>query len=147
VSGQPVPDGERGHLVVTSLDRDNPMLRYDLQDLVRIDSAPCPCGETTRRAFWDGRAADLVWIGDVGVLPYDVWKHLGAAAEFVIVRPSAPGDRLRVRVEGTRDDEVTDRMSADLGVPVDLEWVGPGELPRAAYKAQRVVSESELATP
>ncbi|HTK60992.1 MAG TPA: hypothetical protein VL595_01405 [Pseudonocardia sp.] len=143
-TGEPVPEGQRGHLVVTSLDRDNPMLRYDLQDLVRIDSTPCPCGETTRRAFWDGRAADLVTVGDVGVLPYDVWRHLGAAAEFVIVRPAEPRGRLRVRVEGARDDEVTERMAADLGVPVDLEWVGRGELPRAAYKAQRVVSEAEL---
>src|SRR5882757_3132356 len=57
VTGTPVADGERGHLVVTSLDRDNPMLRYDLEDLVRIDATPCPCGESTRRAFWDGRAA------------------------------------------------------------------------------------------
>lgn len=144
VTGAPVPDGERGHLVVTSLDRDNPMLRYDLQDLVRIDSSPCPCGETTRRAFWDGRAADLVEVAGRGVLPYDVWRHLGAEAEFVIVRPSTPSERLRVRVEGVPDDEVTDRIVADLGVPVDLEWVGRGELPRAAYKAQRVVPESEL---
>jgi phenylacetate-CoA ligase len=143
-TGAPVADGERGHLVVTSLDRDNPMLRYDLQDLVRIDSTPCPCGETTRRAFWDGRAADLVRAGDVEVLPYDVWRHLGAAAEFVIVRPERPRERLRVRVEGVRDDEVTDRMAGDLGVAVDLEWVGRGELPRAAYKAQRVVSEADL---
>jgi phenylacetate-coenzyme A ligase PaaK-like adenylate-forming protein len=35
-------------------------------------------------------------------------------------------------------------MAADLGVAVDLEWVGLGELPRAGYKAQRVVSEADL---
>src|SRR5208282_1924355 len=35
-TGQPVPDGERGYLVCTSLGRDNPMIRYNLEDVVRI---------------------------------------------------------------------------------------------------------------
>jgi phenylacetate-coenzyme A ligase PaaK-like adenylate-forming protein len=74
-----------------------------------------------------------------------VWRHLGASAEFVVVRPAPPSDRLRVRVEGVRDDDVTDRMAYELGVAVDVEWVGPGELSRAAYKAQRVVSEAAVA--
>ncbi|MDT7561906.1 MAG: phenylacetate-CoA ligase [Pseudonocardiales bacterium] len=139
VTGEPVPDGQRGHLVVTSLGRDNPMLRYDLEDVVRIDAGPCPCGETTRRGFWEGRAKDIVEVAGRQVLPIDVWRHLDPAAEYVIIRPERPADRLTVRVEGARDTAVEDALTEALGVPVDVTWVGTGELPRAAYKAQRVV--------
>ncbi|HEY2100513.1 MAG TPA: hypothetical protein VGH72_28905 [Pseudonocardia sp.] len=139
VTGEPVPDGQRGQLVVTSLGRDNPMLRYDLEDVVRIDAGPCPCGETTRRGFWEGRAKDIVEVAGRQVLPIDVWRHLDPAAEYVIIRPERPADRLTVRVEGARDTAVEDALSEALGVPVDVTWVGTGELPRAAYKAQRVV--------
>jgi phenylacetate-CoA ligase len=139
VTGEPVPDGQRGQLVVTSLGRDNPMLRYDLEDVVRIDAGPCPCGETTRRGFWEGRAKDIVEVAGRQVLPIDVWRHLDPAAEYVIIRPERPADRLTVRVEGARDIAVEDALTDALGVPVDVTWVGTGELPRAAYKAQRVV--------
>jgi phenylacetate-CoA ligase len=139
VTGEPVPDGQRGQLVVTSLGRDNPMLRYDLEDVVRIDAGPCPCGETTRRGFWEGRAKDIVEVAGRQVLPIDVWRHLDPAAEYVIIRPERPADRLTVRVEGARDTAVEDALTEAVGVPVDVTWVGTGELPRAAYKAQRVV--------
>jgi phenylacetate-CoA ligase len=139
VTGESVPDGQRGRLVVTSLGRDNPMLRYDLEDVVRIDAGPCPCGETTRRGFWEGRAKDIVEVAGRQVLPIDVWRHLDPAAEYVIIRPERPADRLTVRVEGARDTDVEDALTEALGVPVDVAWVGTGELPRAAYKAQRVV--------
>jgi phenylacetate-CoA ligase len=139
VTGEAVPDGQRGQLVVTSLGRDNPMLRYDLEDVVRIDAGPCACGETTRRGFWEGRAKDIVEVAGRQVLPIDVWRHLDPAAEYVIIRPERPADRLTVRVEGARDTGVEDALTEALGVPVDVTWVGTGELPRAAYKAQRVM--------
>jgi len=143
VSGAPVPDGARGRLVVTSLGRDNPMLRYDLQDVVRLESAPCPCGETSRRGFWEGRAADIVTVAGRDVLPIDVWRHLDAAAEYVLVRPERDTGRLSVQVEGARDRDVEDVLAEELQVPVDVDWVDRGELPRAAYKAQRVVAAGQ----
>ena len=45
-TGEAVAPGQRGTMVVTSLGRDNPMIRYDLEDVVRVDDGPCPCGET-----------------------------------------------------------------------------------------------------
>jgi phenylacetate-CoA ligase len=125
-------------MVVTSLGRDNPMIRYDLEDIVRVDDTPCPCGETSRRAFWEGRQRDIVWVGEQMLLPVDVWAELGADAEFVIVRrPDA--DRLEVRVEGTAPDDAADRLRARFGVPVDLTPLPVGALARSAYKASRVV--------
>lgn len=140
-TGEPVPDGRRGRMVVTSLDRDNPMLRYDLEDVIRIESAPCPCGESSRRGFWEGRAKDVVRVGEHAVLPIDVWRELPSDAEFVLVRPKRRADRLAVRIEGERDRAAEDRLNQTVGVPVDVEWVAVGTFPRAAYKSQRVVDE------
>lgn len=138
-TGDPVADGQRGQLVVTSLDRQNPMLRYNVEDVVRIDSAPCPCGETTRRGFFEGRTKDLVLVGDNAILPIDVARALPAGTEFVMVRYGSPTDDLHLRIEATPDADAGDRISASAGVPVRIDWLPVGELPRAAYKSQRVV--------
>jgi len=139
-TGEPVTPGERGAMVVTSLGRDNPMIRYDLEDVVRIDDAPCVCGETSRRAFWEGRQRDVVWVDGHMILPIDVWTELPPAAEFVLVRrPDAHS--LEVRVEGDVPADLTQRLGATLGVPVDVVNLAAGSLPRAAYKQALVVDE------
>jgi phenylacetate-CoA ligase len=139
-TGQPVPDGQRGSLVVTSLGRDNPMIRYDLEDIVRVNSAPCPCGETSRRGFYDGRMKDAVPVAGRRLLPIDVWWELPADAEFVLVR--RPGaERLTVRVEGPVAADLAGRLAERCGVPVDVEAVEPGTLARSGYKSVRVVDE------
>jgi phenylacetate-CoA ligase len=142
-TGEPVEEGKRGQLVVTSLNRDNPMLRYNVEDIVRIDSSPCPCGETTRRGFFEGRTKDIVRVGGHAILPVDVAKALPAGVEFVMQRHAAPTDRLHVRIEGSPSGETRERISATVGVPVDVDWVAAGTLPRAAYKAQRVIDVTE----
>jgi phenylacetate-CoA ligase len=141
-TGEPVEDGQRGHLVVTSLNRDNPMLRYNVEDIVRIDASPCPCGETSRRGFFEGRTKDIVRVRDRAILPIDVAKALPVGTEFVILRHTTPTDTLQVRVEGRAEGDIHDRISAAAGVPVDIDWVAGGSLPRAAYKAQRVIDVS-----
>jgi len=141
LQGNPVPDGTRGTLVVTSLDRDNPMIRYNVEDIIRIESDPCPCGETTRRGFFEGRAKDIVTVGETAVLPIDVGRVLPASTEYVVVRPKQPQSRLRVRIEGALDRYIEDRIVESVGVPVDVDWLDVGALPRAAYKSQRVIDE------
>jgi phenylacetate-CoA ligase len=141
-TGRPVADGDRGQLVVTSLDRDNPMIRYNVEDIVRVESTPCPCGETTRRGFFEGRAKDAVQVGDRGILPIDVARALPANAEFVIVRSDTPDTRLHVEIEGLADPDAVDRIAGSTGVGVDVRWLPVGELPRAAYKSQRVVDRA-----
>jgi phenylacetate-CoA ligase len=137
-TGQPVPEGQRGQLVVTSLGRENPMIRYNVGDVVTIDSAPCPCGETSRRGFYQGRVKDVVRVGDTKVLPIDVWFELPDDAEFVLVR-SPHQQELTVRVEGGPDPDLRTRLEARLGVPTRLEWLPSGTLPRASYKPVRVI--------
>jgi phenylacetate-CoA ligase len=140
-SGEPVPDGSRGTMVVTSLGRDNPMIRYDLEDIVRVESGPCPCGETSVRGFWEGRGKDAVFVRDQMILPIDVWLELEADAEFVLVR--RPGaTELEVRVEGRPADDLVDRLAVRCGVPVRVSPIPAGSLERSGYKAVRVVDEA-----
>jgi phenylacetate-CoA ligase len=161
-SGAAVGNHERGNLVVTILEKDNFLLRYDLEDLVTVNLDPCPCGETHRRLYYDGRVSDAIPIlGAAGaapreVLPIDVALVLYEFAELVspsveyqMVRPKEPADRLTLRVE-FRAERVADlaglgsaiaaRFTERLAVPVALEMLPWGTLPRFDYKAARVVA-------
>src|SRR5207253_619986 len=57
-SGEAVPDGERGRFVVTTLTKDNFLLRYDMEELVSLDRFPCPCGVWPRTAYKPRRVVD-----------------------------------------------------------------------------------------
>ena len=152
-TGRPCGHGERGSLVVTVLEKDNFLLRYDLEDVVRLNTDPCSCGETHRRLFYEGRVRDVVRAGDRDVLPIDVALVLyefpevsTPSAEYQIVRPPTPGRVLHVRCEHTAgvdraalDARLAARFRDRLGVDVRLELVERGGLPRFAYKAARVV--------
>jgi phenylacetate-CoA ligase len=156
-SGKPVGDGERGNLVVTVLEKDNAFLRYDLQDVVRTNRKPCPCGETHTRLFYEGRVKDIVAVAGREVLPIDVLLALleapamkGRAIEYQIVRHPDPS-ALPVRVEHpaaeTSDADATagaisQALRSRLKIPLDLTLLPPGALPRFAFKAARVVDEA-----
>jgi phenylacetate-CoA ligase len=154
-TGRACGHGERGNLVVTVLEKDNFLLRYDLEDVVRWNTKPCPCGETHRRLFYEGRVRDVVSAGGGDVLPIDVALVLyefpevsTPSAEYQIVRGPDASQPLHVRLEydpsasGDIDAltrRLVDRMRARLGVESRFELVKRGEVPRFAYKAARVV--------
>ncbi len=154
-TGTPCGHGERGNLIVTVLEKDNFLLRYDLEDVVRLNTTPCPCGETHRRLFYEGRVRDVVEVQGRPILPIDVAFVLydfpevsTPSAEYQIVRGPEPRSALHVRVEydasgGVDPQALTTRLDegfrARLGVPAHLELVARGAVPRFAYKAARVV--------
>ena len=152
-TGRALGHGERGNLVVTVLEKENFLLRYDLEDVVRLNEDPCPCGETHRRLFYEGRVRDVVPVGDVDVLPIDVALVLyefpeasTPSAEYQIVRPAEPAGALHVRLEhapGVDTDDLArrlaERLRERLGIEARLELYAAGALPRFAYKAARVV--------
>jgi phenylacetate-CoA ligase len=156
-TGRACGHGERGNLVVTVLEKDNFLLRYDLEDIVRWNWKPCPCGETHRRLFYEGRVRDVVTVGTREILPIDVALVLyefveicTPSAEYQIVRHKEPGDTLRVRLEYdpgcVRDvaglaQRLAQRCRDRLGVAARFELVLRGRVPRFAYKAARVVDE------
>jgi len=153
--GRECGHGERGNLVVSVLEKDNFLLRYDLEDIVRLNTTPCSCGETHRRLFYEGRVRDVVAVDGHEVLPIDVAFVLyefpevsTPSAEYQIVRSSAAGGELHVRCEqapGVERTELTarlvERVRERLGVRARFELVDRGGLPRFAYKAARVVDE------
>jgi phenylacetate-CoA ligase len=154
-TGKPCGHGERGNLVVTVLEKDNFLVRYDLEDVVRLNTTPCSCGETHRRLFYEGRVRDVTMVAGKKMLPIDVALVLyefpevsTPSAEYQIVRPKVPAPVLRVRCEhvpgadaAALSAKIAERFQASCGIDAKVELVEKGKLPRFAYKAARVVDE------
>lgn len=105
-TNEPTPPGERGYLTLTTFDRDNIMIRYNLEDLVHVNPDPCPCGETHTRFFWDGRRQETVNVGGKEILPVDVMVALNQIEElgdrpieFQMERWGKTQDRLKLNME------------------------------------------------
>lgn len=149
--GVELGDGEWGRLVVTTIGRDNFLIRYDLEEAARVERRPCPCGETHARGWWGGRMKDLVRSQGRSFMLFDIERPLKSvrairkpSLEYVVVRPTDPAAPLRIRVEASSDVEASGReaeaaLREALGVAVEVDALERGELPRAGYKATRVV--------
>ncbi|MDZ7731888.1 MAG: hypothetical protein U5R31_01120 [Acidimicrobiia bacterium] len=151
-TGGEVPDGEWGNLVVTTLDRDNGLLRYDLEEAVSIDRSACGCGETTHRAFWGGRFKDFLecqgkyfQVNEVERALRTVGQVTKPSLEYAVVRPTDPTAPLAVRVEldeGDADLVATACARAveeAVGVETTVEILPRQSLERSGYKATRLV--------
>lgn len=154
-TGADVPDGQWGNLVVTTLGRDNGLLRYDLEEAAMLEDADCPLGETGRIGFWGGRFKDLLSCQGVHFQVGDLEKVIAKAApecteptlEFVVVHPGGSPDPLRVRLElGTAGGDpllIADRVGAALaealGVAATVDVLDRETLERSGYKRKRVV--------
>jgi phenylacetate-CoA ligase len=153
-TGREVPDGQWGDLVVTTLDRDNGFLRYDLDEAVAIVRGPCPCGETTSRGFWGGRFADLLacqgrrfQLSELESALRSVRAVTKPTLEYVVVRPIDAAAPLQVRVElaGGEPDSAAAACRAALrerlGIDAAVTIVEREALQRSGYKAIRLVDE------
>ena len=157
-SGVPLPDGERGELVLTTLTREAmPMLRYRTRDLTAIDREPCTCGRTTARIDWfTGRVDDMLVIRGVNVFPSAVEETLLRFAELspnyriFVDRPPGELDQMLVEVEHGEGAAVGDlaalqrrvatRLNETLLVSMTVRIVAPGTIERIeAGKAKRVI--------
>jgi phenylacetate-CoA ligase len=113
---EPLPDGERGELVLTTLTRDAmPVLRYRTGDLTSMTREPCACGRTTARIAWlTGRVDDMLVVRGVNVFPTAVEHALLGFAELAphyrmtITRPDGGLDDLHVECELRPDAVVAD---------------------------------------
>jgi phenylacetate-CoA ligase len=143
VTGKEVPAGERGTFVVSTWGLDAFFLRYDIEDIVVASEGPCPCGQTGPRYTLVGRSADAASVDGRMVLPLDVQLVLEdhGAPEFVLA--AGPHDALRLRVEA--DDGaagIRDHVAKALDVPVEVEPVAVGTLPRSSFKPRRIATSS-----
>jgi phenylacetate-CoA ligase len=137
-TGEALPLGERGTMVITAFGLDALCIRYDLEDIVSLSPGPCPCGETGVRYTWWGRVADVAEISGRQVLPLDVQLALEphGAPEFVLSPGRADVLRLKVEIDGDGSD-LSELVSKELDVPVAIEPVTPGSLPRSSFKVRR----------
>ncbi len=163
-TGERLPDGEVGVLVLTSLTKQAfPVLRYWTGDLCSITREPSPCGRThARMSGIVGRADDMLVIRGVNVYPSQVEHTLlgvdGVSAHFqLVVERTGTLDSLRLRVERSVDTGATDasdtalqreiverlRSSLGLGVSVTIEPVG--SVPRSeGGKLARTLDQRRL---
>jgi phenylacetate-CoA ligase len=156
VTGAPVPDGEQGELVFTSLTKQAmPVVRYRTRDLTRLLPG------TARPAFRrmeriTGRSDDMIILRGVNVFPTQLEEVLlgvdGLAPHFQIVLTRAGRlDELTLRVEARSDcpaarrDDAAAELAAGVkervGVTVRVEIVDPDTLERSLGKLQRIVDE------
>ena len=157
-TGEVLPEGEEGELVLTSLQREAmPLIRYRTHDLTRILPEPCPCGRTHRRiARMKGRSDDMLIINGVNIFPQQIEKAVMTVPEIgahYIIEISKENllDRIHVKVEvnpnyfnGSLEGmdnirkKVIDALKTELGVNPRVELVAPNSLPADEGKARRV---------
>jgi phenylacetate-CoA ligase len=151
-SAQPVPPGQVGELVLTSLGRiGSPLIRYRTGDLVRLDVKPCPCG--CRYVRLDGgilgRVDDMIHLRGNNIYPSAIEAVIRRFAEILEFRLEI--DRrmvvtsLRIDIECTPDADggkVVERLGRalrdELMFRPEIIALPPGALPRFEMKAKRI---------
>jgi phenylacetate-CoA ligase len=155
ISGQPVPNGHAGELVLTTLGRaGSPVLRYRTGDMVRLaPEGVCDCGrsELALEGGILGRSDDMVVVRGVNVYPSaveEIIRGCGGVAEYQVqVGSSEALSELTIRIEADstcRDPAVLTRalekaFENALRLRVGVTNVPPGTLPRFEMKARRWV--------
>ncbi|RKQ73607.1 phenylacetate-CoA ligase [Oceanibaculum indicum] len=138
-TGDPVPDGEVGEVVVTTLTPDYPLIRFGTGDMSAILPGLSPCGRTNRRIKgWMGRADQTTKVKGMFVHPGQVAdaakRHPEIARFRLVVGGSAGRDEMVLRCESTTQDAaLAARIAASLQATTKLkgtvELVAPGSLP------------------
>ncbi len=138
-TGDPVPDGEVGEVVVTSFDPHHPWIRLALGDLSAILPGASPCGRTnTRIRGWMGRADQTTKVKGMFVRPEQVAeigrRHPDVGRLRLLVARAGETDAMTLKVESTnRDAALGERILESLRTVTKLggsiEFVTPGMLP------------------
>lgn len=158
-TGKPVPDGEKGEVVITPLLKEGiPLLRYRTKDVSWIMTDTCPCGRTTRRLHKiQGRTDDMLIIKGVNVFPSQVEvvllgiPHISPQYQLVVTKKGFVDD-LEVKVEledasllenykaleELRKD-IQHKIHTVLGIMVKVSLLEPKSIERTTGKAKRVV--------
>ena len=138
-TGDPVPEGEVGEVVVTTLNRDYPLVRFATGDLSAVLPGTSACGRTNVRIKgWMGRADQATKVRGLFVHPHQVAEVLrrhGLARGRLVVANEAGEDRMTLRVEraGGADADLAARIEATLRdvskLRGEVRFEGPGALP------------------
>ena len=159
VTGENLPDGEVGELVITTLTKEgSPLIRYRTRDLTSIDSTPCRCGRThLRLSRLAGRTDDMLIIRGVNVFPQQIESLLmetrGISPNYlIVVDRQGTLDTLEVQVEVTPQlfhDKIRDLQALEsrlqdsikefCGVTAKIRLMEPHSIERSGGKATRVL--------
>ncbi|MCH2165266.1 MAG: phenylacetate--CoA ligase family protein [Marinovum sp.] len=135
-TGDPVPEGEVGEVVVTSLNPDYPLIRFATGDMSAVLAGESPCGRTnTRIKGWMGRADQTTKIKGMFVRPEQVAelvKKLGVDRARVLAQRDGDADKMVVQIEASGGDEGAfgDAVKDVLKLKADIEIAEPRSLPR-----------------
>ncbi|RXA17420.1 phenylacetate--CoA ligase family protein [Methanosarcina sp. MSH10X1] len=161
ITGEQLPEGTLGELVITTLTKEGaPLIRYRTRDLTRIVPGLCKCGcpfPKIDRIL--GRSDDRIKFKAVNIYPGQIEDIIhrvpGVSSEYQILLTRRDGrDSMifRVEIEGAEDPAIKEKTQKTLGkafkdfigVTVDVVGVKIGELPRSMKKTKRVIDEREL---
>lgn len=165
-SGEPLPYGEEGELVFTTLTKEAmPVFRYRTRDRTVLHADKCACGRTSvRMEKVLGRTDDMLIIRGVNVFPQLIEKTLLSIEDIephyqiVLDRPKDQLDTLEVWVEASprlfqpidtgRLEELQTRVKTELaqalGVSASVKLMGPKSIARSEGKAKRVIDKRDL---
>ncbi len=154
---EPVPEGELGELVLTTINREAmPLLRYRTRDLTRILPGECPCGRHHKRLDrMQGRSDDMIILKGVNIFPIQIEKILlqfkELATDYLITLETLENnDGMTIEVELSTlftDDyarlekltkEITRKLKDEILVTPKVRLVANGALPKSEGKAVRV---------
>ncbi len=155
-TGEVLPSGEKGELVITCIKKEGlPLIRYRTKDITRLFYEPCKCGRTfCRMENLSGRSDDMLKIRGVNVFPSQIEEvilgveELGPHYEIILEREGYL-DKLTVKVELAQitdsfsllekiTAEVKNKLKVILGLDAKIMLVSPNTLQRFEGKAKRV---------
>ena len=138
-TGDPVPEGEVGEVVVTTLNPDYPLIRFGTGDLSAVLPGPCPTGRTnTRIRGWLGRADQTAKVRGMFVHPGQVAdiarRHAEVSKARLVVSGAMASDRMTLHVEvRDRPDGLAERIAGTIRdvtkLRGEVELCAPGSLP------------------
>lgn len=155
-TGEVLPAGEKGELVVTCIKKEGiPLIRYRTKDITRLFYDKCKCGRTLcRMENLSGRSDDMLKVRGVNVFPSQIeevvlsFKELGPHYEIVVEREGY-SDKLTVRVELLKSTDsfreledlskrITAKLKIILGIDAKVKLESPNTLQRFEGKAKRI---------
>ena len=157
-TGEVLPPGEKGELVITCLTKKGlPMIRYRTRDITRLFYEPCKCGRTTcRMDLLSGRSDDMLIIRGVNVFPTQIEEVLLKVPEIgphyeIVVERKGHLDTMSIKVEledasllesygqlSALEKRIHAGLKTVLGLDADIKLVAPMTLKRFEGKAKRV---------
>ena len=164
-TGEPMPEGELGELVFTTITKEGlPLIRYRTRDICSLSYEKCACGRTLARMSKPcGRSDDMLIIRGVNVFPSQIESvllEMGNTSPHYLLIVDRKGalDTLEIQVELSEESfasdeikyveklgaEIKKQVESTLGIAAKITLVEPKSIERSAGKAVRVIDKRKI---